>query len=92
MSSGRCVCSRIGKGDIFENSQIGEQCGRLKQHADVFAQFEQIAPVESADIMTFHEHLTGIRFHLPSDDAQQCRLARATGTHQGSHLTAGHVE
>ena len=51
-----------------------------------------VAHVSPGRVLTLEEHLAGVGFLEPGDDAQQARLARARGAEEGHQLAGGYGE
>jgi hypothetical protein len=76
------------KGDVLVDRQIGEQRRRLKQHADVFAELEQLVPGHAADVVAIHQHFAPLGAQLTADHLEQRGLAGTARAHDSGDATA----
>ena len=77
--------------DILENGHRVEQCPVLKEHADPFTDFAEIALTKSRELVPGDPHDSGVRTLQPTDHAQQSRLTRTAATKQKMDFTLPHM-
>jgi hypothetical protein len=78
-----------GKRHVLEDTHIRQQSTVLKQYAEALPQLVQFPVIERRDINAVDNDLSPIRVQLPRDQLQQCGLACATRTHDGSDVALG---